>query len=211
MYSDDELLPLSALQHMLFCPRQCALIHVEKLWEENRFTAEGRIMHERVDQGGGRGDTGCRVLYAMVLKSQQLGLIGKADAVEFHESPRGGDINLPYPVEYKRGKPKKDASDEVQLCAQAICLEEAYGMEIEEGSLFYGKTRRRKVVRFDSGLRALTAEVAETFHRMVEKGVTPAAEYTKKCDACSFVDLCMPKVLGRRSVSEYLKEVAGKS
>lgn len=136
MYSDDELLPLSALQHMLFCPRQCALIHVEKLWEENRFTAEGRIMHERVDKGGGRGDTGCRVVYAMALKSQRLGLIGIADAVEFHESVSGAGIRVPYPVEYKRGKPKKDASDEVQLCAQAICLEEAYGMDILEGSSF---------------------------------------------------------------------------
>lgn len=209
MYTDDQLLPLSALQHILFCKRQCALIHVEKLWEENLFTAEGRILHERVDKAGQRSAAGCRVIYAMTIKSQRLGLIGKADAVEFHETKKRSGIWVPYPVEYKRGKPKKDFSDQVQLCAQAICLEEAYKMEVDEGSLFYGKTRRRKVVLFDDTLRSLTEKTAEAFHNMVKGGVTPEAEYLKKCDACSFIDLCMPRAVKNRSVTDYLKEVTG--
>lgn len=207
--TDDQLLPLSALQHMLFCERQCALIHVEKLWEENRFTAEGRILHERVDRGGDRLSGRIRVVYAMMIKSNELGLIGKADAVEFHQTEKGGW--QPYPVEYKRGKPKKDYSDEVQLCAQAICLEEMYQTTIDEGALFYGKNRRRKEAVFDQKLRVLTRQTAESFHTMVKEGTTPQAMYEKKCDFCSFINVCMPKAMAKRSVKNYLREVTGQS
>ena len=147
-YTEDDLLPLSGLQHMLFCERQCALIHVEQVWAENRLTAEGRIMHDRVHEADrvSRGDI--RVEYAMPLRSLRLGLIAKADVVEFHREMETGENGLekwrPFPVEYKHGKPKKDNSDKVQLCAQAMCLEEMLDVEIPDGAIFYGKTRRRQ-------------------------------------------------------------------
>ena len=157
MYTEDDLLPLSALQHLLFCRRQCALIHIEQAWVENLYTAEGRIMHERVDSGGEtpRGDV--RVEYSVPLRSLWLGVTGKADVVEFHRKTGTGKTKramwLPFPVEYKRGKPKKGNYDKVQLCAQAMCLEEMLDAEIPCGALFYGKTRRRQDVMFDHALR----------------------------------------------------------
>ena len=137
MYTEDDLLPLSGLQHLLFCERQCALIHIEQAWAENRFTAEGRIMHERVhkEDRESRGDI--RVEYSMPLRSLRLGLIAKADVVEFHRNRGLSDGKwIPFPVEYKRGKPKKDNADKVQLCAQALCLEEMLDVEVTSGALF---------------------------------------------------------------------------
>ncbi|MCG8473855.1 MAG: CRISPR-associated protein Cas4 [Desulfobacterales bacterium] len=205
MYPDDDLLPLSALQHLLFCRRQCALIHVERLWVENRYTAEGRVLHERVDRGGERLEPDIRVVYAMELKSKRLGLVGKADVVEFHQAEEGW---VPYPVEYKRGKSKKGDYDRVQLCAQALCLEEQYRLSIFEGSLFYGKTRRRETVSFDDALRSETKIAARSLHELVESEETPEARYFKGCDTCSLMDLCMPKVLPKKSIQGYLKEVS---
>ncbi|HDZ02544.1 MAG TPA: CRISPR-associated protein Cas4, partial [Nitrospirae bacterium] len=138
-YTEDNLLPLSALQHLLFCERQCALIHIEQAWGENLFTAEGRIMHDRVDTAKHETRRNIRTEFGVPLRSLRLGLIGKADAVEFHKR---GNMWHPFPVEYKRGKPKQDNSDKVQLCAQALCLEEMMNVEIPKGALFYGKTRR---------------------------------------------------------------------
>lgn len=138
--------PISALQHWLFCPRQCALIHVERVWAENRLTAEGRILHERADDGRPESRDGIRILRATQIASEVHGLHGFADVVEMH-----GDV--PYPVEYKRGRPKAQRADEVQLCAQAVCLEEMTGQPIPQGVLFYGKTRRRKIVPLDDDLR----------------------------------------------------------
>ena len=211
IYSEDELLPLSGLQHLLFCERQCALIHVEQVWLENRLTAEGRIMHERVHEAGmvSRGDI--RVEYSMPLRSLSLGLIPKADVVEFHrrsEYPQGGnDKWQPFPVEYKHGKPKKDDSDKVQLCAQAICLEEMLEVEVPEGALFYGKTRRRQDVLFDNELRALTKETAKRFHDLVEKGKTPPPVYTKRCDNCSVYEICLPGAVGKGIlIKDYFSE-----
>jgi CRISPR-associated exonuclease Cas4 len=153
--AEDALIPLSALQHYLFCPRQCALIHVEQLWVENGATADGRILHETVDSGRPERRPGVRILRGLALRSLALGVSGKADVVELT-----GKQAIPVPIEYKRGRPKAHRADEVQLCAQAICLEEAFGTKIPAGALFYGATRRRTDVAFDAELRALTAQIA---------------------------------------------------
>ncbi|HHT9136236.1 MAG TPA: CRISPR-associated protein Cas4 [Candidatus Wunengus sp. YC60] len=199
-YNEDELIQLSALQHFMFCERQCALIHIEQLWSENLFTAEGRIMHDKVDKANREVRGKVRIDYGVPLRSLRLGLIGKADVVEFHK--KDGGAWMPFPVEYKRGKPKMDDCDKVQLCAQAICLEEMLNVEINEGALFYGQTRRREDVIFDNKLRMETEDAARKVHELIESGITPKAEYSKKCKQCSLLNLCMPKV--SRKASNYL-------
>lgn len=183
--AEDALVPVSALQHYLFCPRQCALIHIERVWAEDGATAEGRLMHERVD--GGRPDrrAGVRTVRGLVLRSFAHGLAGKADAVEFH-----GEV--PYPVEYKRGRPKAHRADEVQLCAQALCLEEMFGHPVPEGALFYGQSRKRTVVAFDAELRALTAQVAADCRTMIARGQTPPPVDMPACLRCSLAETCRP-------------------
>lgn len=211
-YSEDELVPLSALQHLIFCERQCALIHVEQLWIENLYTAEGRIMHEKTDSGIRESRGNVRIEYGMPLRSLRLGLVGKADVVEFHlikEKPK--QKWQAFPVEYKRGKPKKDNCDKVQLCAQAMCLEEMLNVDIFEGALFYGKTRRRQDVEFNKGLRQETENAAKRVHELIRAGKTPKPEYTSKCDSCSFVGICLPKTIQKnRSVNRYLKQAMEK-
>lgn len=203
MHCEDDLLPLSALQHLLFCERQCALIHIEQVWAENRFTAEGRIMHERVDGGERQTRNEVRIERAVALRSLCLGLSGKADVVEYHRDEAGNW--RPYPVEYKRGRPKAANWDQVQLCAQAMCLEEMLGCAVPEGALFYGTNRRRQVVRFDETLRRETEEAAKRLHELVRSGRTPPARYAKKCESCSLMNLCMPRVAGAgKSVGRYL-------
>ena len=198
-YSDTDLLPLSALQHFVFCPRQCALIHIEQQWAENRFTAEGRAQHDRVDRPEHEIRDGIRYEYAVLLRSLRLGLIGKADVVEFHE-------DKVYPVEHKRGRPKPTHCDWVQLCAQALCLEEMLGVEIGEGAIFYGLPRRRQAVEFTSELRKETEQAAIDLHALIKAGRTPPAEYVKKkCDACSLLEICMPQK--RPAVFEYMKQM----
>lgn len=190
--AEDSLIPLSALQHYLFCPRQCALIHVEQLWAEDGATAEGRIMHDRVDNGAPDRRAGVRTVRGMAIRSLALGVAGKADAVEFH----GKDADaVPYPVEYKRGRPKAHRADEVQLCAQAICLEEMFAASVPEGALFYGETRRRFVVDFDAELRSLTAGIAQSARVMIAAGQTPSPHYQPSCKHCSLQDLCVPRSL----------------
>ena len=189
--AEDALIPLSALQHYLFCPRQCALIHVEQLWAEDGATAEGRILHERVDGGRPERRLGVRILRGLALRSLALRVNGKADVVEL-----AGHPPRPFPVEYKRGRPKGHRADEVQLCAQAICLEEAFGVEVPAGALFYGATRRRFDVAFDAALRTLTAAVAADTRAMIHAGRTPTPVYRPAaCDRCSMFDLCEPKRL----------------
>jgi len=202
-YSEDNLIMLSALQHFVFCERQCALIHIEQLWTENLFTAEGRIMHDKADSNKFESRGNVRIDYSVPMRSLRLGLIGKADVVEFHKRDDG--TWLPFPVEYKRGKPKMDDCDRVQLCAQAICLEEMLNVDMPAGALFYGQTRRREDVVFDDRLRSETAEISESVHELIASGVTPKAEYAKKCEKCSLLELCMPKTCGKaKSVSKYL-------
>lgn len=187
---EDDLIPLSALQHWLFCPRQAALIHVERLWAEDQATAEGRLLHERVDEGRGAWRAGVRVARGLQIRSLALGVSGKADVVEL---TTGLDGRLrPYPVEYKRGRPKAHRADEVQLCAQAICLEEAFQVPVREGALFYGAERRRTVVAIDADLRALTALVSAEARAALLAGRTPAPIKTPGCRRCSLADLCRP-------------------
>lgn len=202
-YNEDDLIMLSALQHYAYCPRQCALIHIEQVWSENLFTAEGRIMHDKVDTANRESRGKIRIEYGVPLRSLRLGLIGKADVVEFHKKENG--TWMPFPVEYKRGKPKIDDCDKVQLCAQAICLDEMLNVEIIEGALFYGQTRRREDVVFDKALRMETEETARKVHDLIESGVTPRAEYSAKCKLCSLLEICLPKA--SRKASNYLARV----
>lgn len=188
--AEDALIPLSALQHWLFCPRQCALIHVEQLWAEDRATAEGRLLHEQVDAGRGESRPGVRIARGVQIRSLALGVSGKADVVELRGRPP-----VPFPVEYKRGKPTAHRADEVQLCAQAICLEEAFGVPVPEGALFYGETRRRAAIVFGAELRALTARVAAEARAALLAGITPAPVKTPACRRCSLHALCRPERL----------------
>ncbi len=194
---EADLIPLSALQHYLYCPRQCALIHVEQQWAENRYTAEGRILHDRTNTPGGESRRAVKTVCAMPIRSFRLGVSGVADVVELH-----GDHGTarPIPIEYKRGRPKAHRADEVQLCAQAMALEEMFGMEVPEGMLFYGKTRRRQTIAFDTELRALTDRVATETRALIEAGVTPPPLYERaKCETCSLLELCQPKPLTRNT------------
>jgi len=206
MYNPDELIQLSALQHYAFCPRQFALIHVEQVWQENRLTAEGRIMHERVHEEGDESRGNIRIERGASLRSLRLGLIGKADVIEYHRRTDGSW--QPFPVEYKRGKPKPDDSDKVQLCAQALCLEEMLNVSIPGGALFYGKTRRRLEVAFDDALRLETRNIAQLAHELIESGQTPKPVYARRCESCSLTGECMPKTIQKkRSVENYIKRM----
>ncbi|MCG5517306.1 MULTISPECIES: CRISPR-associated protein Cas4 [unclassified Ectothiorhodospira] len=205
MEISDDLIPISALQHYLYCPRQCALIHVERLWAENRQTAEGRLLHDRADTPQIERRHGVRTITAMPLSNAQLGIAGMADVVEFKTED---EHERPFPVEYKRGRPKAHRADEVQLCAQALCLEAMFDCRAEEGALFYGQTRRRQAVVFDDNLRRLTQETILATREMIQAGRTPTASYlAKRCDACSLIDLCQPKLLGKgRDVELWLRK-----
>lgn len=209
---DEPPVVLSALQHYLFCPRQCALIHLEGAWSENFLTASGRRLHERVDRRGGETRRNVHLATALRLVSNRLGLTGVADMVEFHRQesefdaegrcvaaklPGRGGLWRPFPVEYKRGAPKSHRADEVQLCAQALCLEEMLKVVIPAGALFYGETRRRMDVPFDEVLRSLTEDVAAKVHELLKTGITPPPEQMKGCRACSLVDTCRPENIGK--------------
>lgn len=205
MYRDDDLLPISALQHLIFCERQCALIHIERLWAENRLTIEGQHLHKKAHEGPGEARDGARITRGLALQSLRLGLTGKADVVEFHRAPDPALADLAFPVEYKRGKPKPHDADRVQLCAQALCLEEMLGTSIPAGALYYGATRRRREVLFDHTLRNATERAAERLHALMASGRTPHAVREPKCDNCSLLELCMPDAMApRRIASHYL-------
>jgi len=199
MYLEEDLLPISALQHLLFCPRQCALIHIERLWEENWLTAKGQVLHCRVDQEEDELRHGIDTATSLPLHSFRLGLVGKADLVEFHED------NQPYPVEYKRGKPKIKDWDRVQLCAQALCLEEMLNTKIRKGALFYQSIMRRESIDFDTKLRNQTEKTAENLHHLIKIGKTPLPKEIKKCKACSLQDFCLPKIIGKKQARHYIQ------
>lgn len=190
MFEEDQLIAISALQHWLYCPRQSALIHLEQAWAENKFTAEGRVMHENAHDGPDETRRDIRITRGMPVASLELGLVGQCDVVEFHAA---GTV---LPVEYKRGKPKSHRADEVQLCAQAMCLEEMLGIAIATGSLFYGEKRRRSDVALDNELRDLVRSVTTAVRECFLSGKTPVTEYdAKRCDACSLIDLCQPQAM----------------
>ena len=189
MYTEDQLLPISALQHLIFCERQCALIHVERLWAENRWTVEGRHLHDKAHTATARNVAGVRLARGLRLHSYSLGLYVQADVVEVASD------GTTTPIEYKRGKPKTNDIDRVQLCAQAICLEEMRGVTIETGQLFYGQRKRRTEVPFDTYLRELTKQKALRLHQMIANRETPTAVREPKCDQCSLLQLCLPDAL----------------
>ena len=198
MYTEDDLIQISALQHALFCERQYALIHLEQEWEENRFTAEGRVLHERVDAEHHESRRLFKQEYGMAVRSLRWGLIGKCDLVELWYT-KEGNVEKVSPVEFKRGKKKIDDTDRVQLCAQVLCLEEMFGITIDRGQFFYLQEHRRTNETIDASLREKTITLIERIMKIREAGDTVAAKYEKrKCDNCSMIDICMPKSTGEK-------------
>lgn len=181
----DDALPLSGLQHLAFCPRQWALIHLEQAWAENRLTAEGRLLHERADLPGQTCRHDLRTVRGLALASRRLGLTGRADIVEFRPEP--------FPLEYKHGKRKPDDCDLVQLCGQALCLEEMFACAVPCGAIFYGQPRRRIGVEFTTELRLRTESLAREMHRLYDARETPPAKPGPYCKSCSLIDLCLPR------------------
>ena len=184
----EELIPLSALQHYAFCPRQCALIHLDRIWEENLYTSRGKRLHERTDEPGSVLRDDVRVEYALPLWSEKHGLIGKADVVEFDE---GGH---PYPVEYKAGRKKRSEADRIQLAGQALCLEEMFDCQVEEGAIFYHRSRRRETVLIDAALRQQTLRVIEAVRDLLSGDRLPPACADARCRLCSLQHECLPTV-----------------
>jgi CRISPR-associated exonuclease Cas4 len=205
MFPESDLIPISALQHFVVCPRQCALIHLEGVWIEDQRTAEGRVAHERVDRGGAETRDAVRRAYGVPLRSLRLGLAGRADAVEFHAVPGGGP-EQPFPIEHKRGRPKRGDEDRVQLCAQALCLEEMLGKSVPAGALFYGQSRRRAEVIFDDALRHRTEAVAAEVRALFDAGATPTPPAVAPCKSCSLLSACQPTAFraGRHSVASWI-------
>jgi CRISPR-associated exonuclease Cas4 len=227
-YLEDELLPLSTLADLVFCERRAALHLVEAIWTDNVFTVEGTHLHQKVEDNipvESRGNI--RIVRGLRLRSLRLGLVGKTDVVEFHriQAEDGGHVVpqgtkpagiqpagatglwQPFPVEYKRGRLRHEEGYEVQVCAQALCLEEMLAVDIPAGALYYGKPKRRLEVLFDAKLRHVTETAALRLHELIRSNTTPKARYQKKCESCSLISLCLPKATGaRRSVSSYLAE-----
>jgi CRISPR-associated exonuclease Cas4 len=217
---EDDLLMLSGIQHIAFCERQWAFIHIEQQWSDNVLTVEGHHLHERVDdplESDKRGDT--IVLRAVSLSSNSLGLSGRADVVELkkvNDDASENTISLKdhigrwkvIPVEYKRGKPKPDERDEVQLCAQAMCLEEMYQIRINYGFLYYGETRRRIEVKFSEELRNLVKKYSKRMHELYTNGITPLPVFKSHCKSCSLLDICLPDTLSKsQQVGAYLESI----
>ena len=217
MYSEDEMLMLSGIQHFKFCPRQWALIHIEQQWNDNRLTIEGQILHKHVDDPFYRQKCGDLItLRAVNVASRELGLYGILDAIELHPSlsfensiqhPKYPGWWTPVVVEYKHGKPKKDEIDEVQLAAQIMCLEEIYAIHISYGVFFYGELRHRVVVNINDRLRDIVKQCARDMHEIFGKTTVPKADYGKYCDNCSLKDICLPKMrLNCTTVNTYLNK-----
>jgi CRISPR-associated exonuclease Cas4 len=218
LFNEADLLPISRLADLEFCERRAALHLIEMTWEDNVHTVGGTIMHERVhgdETLEKRGDL--IVVRGLLLRSLRLGVVGKADMVELHRTDDGDAAGATiyghrgrwkvYPVEYKPGRLQQQMSFQIQLCAQALCLEEMLGLVVPEGAIYYGKPRRRLIVAFDETLRATTREAARRLHELVGSGKTPSVRYAKKCDSCSLFSLCMPKTTGaRRSARRYMAD-----
>lgn len=215
MFGEDELLPVSALHHLAFCERRWGLIHLERIWEDNVLTVEGNQLHKRAHVAEAEVRAGVRISRALPLRSLRLGLYGVADVVEFHPVEEGGagpdagtrlegvaGLWRPYPVEYKRGRPNPTRCDEVQVCAQALCLEEMLGIAVPEGAIFFGRPRRRMALEFDEDLRARTEALARRLHELSKAGRTPAPVYEKRCRNCSLLEVCMPRVIEKSKVVE---------
>ncbi|MGE4284980.1 MAG: CRISPR-associated protein Cas4 [Phycisphaerae bacterium] len=218
MYAESDYILISGLQHYQFCPRQWALIHLELIWDENQLTTEGKLMHENAHREKTVRQGDVIIARGLRLACAEHGITGQADVVEFHldcDSDPQYTLELsgyrgrwrPLPVEYKHGKPKKDSCDEVQLCAQALCLEEMLKVSISEGAFFYGQPRRRFTVALNDKLREKTINLIQTVRNACEDGITPKAKYCRKCDKCSLIEQCMPEVTGvKKRVERYLQK-----
>ena len=215
-YEEDDMLMLSGIQHYMFCPRQWALIHLEQQWDENRLTAEGQLLHLHVDNPSYRQKNGDTItLRSVHIASRSLGLYGITDALELipSEIPNNSIIHPSYPgywqlypIEYKRGHSKPDERDEVQLCAQVICLEEMHNIQINQAALYYGETKHREIITINTTLRALTYQCADEMHRIFKDGNTPKARKIPGCRSCSLLNLCQPQLSECCQVKHYLKE-----
>ena len=215
MYTEEDMLMLSGIQHYMFCPRKWSLIHLSQEWEDNRLTVEGQLLHENVDNPFYRQKNGDTItLRSVHIASRELGLYGIADAIELLPADSAENAIThnkypgfwyPFPVEYKRGHHKPDECDEVQLAAQVICLEEMYGIHIEYGAMFYGETRRREVIHINEQLRKLTFECASAMHDSWNRRDIAKAKKTARCKKCSLVDICLPQLEQQSKVSDYLK------
>ncbi|EPD77057.1 CRISPR-associated protein Cas4 [Atopobium sp. oral taxon 199] len=199
MYTEDELLALSGLQHLAYCERQWALIHLEKIWKDSIDTVRGNYFHERVDMAGYSCVDGVRAERGVHLVSYSLGLYGVADIVEYGV---GGADSYIRPIEYKVGKPKVEDWDRIQATAQVLCLEEMHGKTITTASLFYGETRRREYIEVNEKLRSEVKELAEHMHNLFEAEKTPQAKIGPKCCRCSLADECLPKI-SNFAIEEY--------
>lgn len=211
MYPDDDLLALSGIQHFAFCPRQWALIHIEKLWAENVLTVEGKFLHEKADDPFfAETRQGVRTVRALPVISRELGLQGVIDVMEISEAKNGQTRAISI-IEYKRGRPKPDERDEVQICAQAMCVEEMLGVSLLYGFLFYGQTRRRVQVNYSPELRQKVKTYAAQMQEIFKSGKTPLATNTKNCRNCSMTDLCIPDLAAKTGrVKKYIaKNIAG--
>ena len=212
-FADEDLLQVSGLQHFSFCRRQWALIHLEQQWQENWRTAEGNLMHCRAHDSQireRRGDT--LTIRGLSIVSRTLGVSGQCDVVEFHRDPSGVALRgeeglwIPYPVEYKHGSPKENPADRLQLCAQAMCLEEMLCCPVTEGALYYGETRRRSVVALDEPLRDTVRSMLVEMHQLYRRGHTPRVKPSKSCNACSLKELCLPVLLRKDTSAQYLRD-----
>ena len=213
MFHPDDYLPLSGLQHFAFCRRQWALIHIEHQWADNLRTVEGNLLHARAHDDSLRESRGDLIVARGVdFHSPTLGVSGQCDVLEFRRDasgiPLAGRDGLwqPYPVEYKRGTAKATPADRLQLCGQAMCLEEMLCCDIPEGALFYGQTRRRETVPLTPELRRAVQENLAQMHDLYRRGRTPKVKPTKACQACSLKEICLPKLLKNRSAEAYLAD-----
>jgi CRISPR-associated exonuclease Cas4 len=215
VYAEENFLALSGLQHFAFCRRQWALIHIEQAWQENLLTTEGGFLHDRVHKADLEKRRNIIIVRSMPVFSSALGIRGVCDVVEFHRNSKGVVLHdqkeryRPVPVEYKRGRPKEQDADLLQLCAQAMCLEEMLACDVPEGFIFYGETRRRLSVLLDNALRNRVKELLEEMHLYYRRGHTPKAKPSKSCRACSLVDLCLPKLVKKRSTAAYIQAMIG--
>jgi CRISPR-associated exonuclease Cas4 len=203
-YAEDDFIQISALQHYVFCPRQCALIHVEDVWRENVYTVRGELLHEKVDSDTYETRASVRTVRGLRIHSYRFGLTGRCDVVEFRRTSANLEI---LPVEFKSGEPKQDMSDAIQLCAQVLCLEEMLNTTITRGAFFYGKIRRREYIQIDEPLRKQTQEIITAVRRIVSRAVVPTAQYMPKCRNCSIENICQPRAMNERKLKNYLSEL----
>jgi len=202
MYTEDDFIMISALQHYIFCPRQCALIHIDDVWQDNFFTVRGEILHEKVDADTYETRGNVKIVRGLRIHSFKYGLVGRCDVVEFKQTSKVNEI---LPVEFKAGQPKEDISDKVQLCAQVLCLEEMMNIQINKAYFFYGKIKRRYKIDIDLRLRTQTENVINNVRILVSNKKIPIMEFSAKCRNCSLINICQPKAMNKRKLDKYIK------